>query len=166
MGRVVEEFPALWHDLNDWVVSRLQEADELRHVDNAFELTGPKALVAHLMDVRVRLDRLEQITADLGRLKARADTAVAEAQDAYDDAYATSVKTATTAEYSSAKEKDALHMAASLNQLAVLRKAKRRFEAVAEAYEYVRLLHTGLNNTRWDVSTLMDGITLDMKLDR
>lgn len=166
MGRVVEQFPTLWADLNAWVTDRLTEATELRGGPAQLAVDGPGAVVETLTGIRQRLDRLEQITADLGRLKGRADTAVNEAQDAYDDAYAQSVKSNPAAEYASAKEKDATHMAAALDELHVLRKAKRRAEAVTEAYEYVRLLHKGLDGTRWDVSVLLNAMTLDLKLDR
>jgi hypothetical protein len=155
----------LWAGVNPRIIAMASEARELRAAQQPGEADGPTEVRKRLVDIRRRLDRLEQITADLGRIRARADAMTRNAQDAYDDAYAESARNARPAEFSSARERDAVHVAHALNELIALRWAQRRLAEVAEAYEYAKTLHRGLDGARRDEATLLSAMTVENRLE-
>ena len=161
----MKDFSALWSDVQPVLLELAREARELRDAPRPGIADTVSDMRNRAVGIRGRIDRLEQIVADTGRLSARAGVYVSECQDAYDDAFAGSARAYRPPEYSTAKEREAVHMAAAFTELVALRTAKRRLADAAEVYEYARLLHRGLDGARRDETVFFNMLTFENRLD-
>lgn len=151
------------------VVKALRAAKTAReHCEVGQEGDGPEELHKRLLLARANIDRLEHIAAELGRLKAKSQQAVADCRDEYDQAFADSAtdKTVGFSDYATAKEKEAHHDLKAMKQKMAMRKAERRHRDIDSAWEYVRLMHRGAEGVRKDLDTRIRLITLAGQLDR
>jgi hypothetical protein len=158
-------------DLTGILASLTDEAIRLRM---EVTLPGPHApgdeLLACLLDVRVRLDRLEEILGNTLRLRSgavRRTTALRiQLDDAWDEAAVRQRQSTVRDEYSSAKER----AAATNLEVLDLRRAERTADADArscdEAVEQIRLRYRGLSDLRQDIHTIVKARQFESTLDR
>lgn len=133
---------------------------------------SPSAVLDALLDVRGRLDRIEELLTRVLRIAGIAQQNAAVATASVDDAWDRNIhrlRTAPTAsggDYSSARERYAEA------NLAVL---DLRFEARAQTVtarhcettlSVVRTAHRGLDTVRQDLRTWLDGLRFEAHLDR
>ncbi len=151
----------------------LAEANQLRAVDPLPDTQAPPHEVhAYLLDVRRRLDRLEEILALATRARAvakrKATLATAKADEDWDSAVLTIRNRPVRRgdEYSSARERAA---EANLECLLARRAARRATESLSHADELVdvlRLLHKGLDGVRQDTLTTLRLVQFESHLER
>lgn len=131
---------------------------------------GGVQLLECLLDVRSRLDRMEELLGNALRLRGsavRRHAAVrAEAEDAWDQAAYRARSTGVRDEYSSAKERTA----ATNLEVLDLRRAERAADADARAcdaaVEQIRLSYRGLSDVRQDVHLVVRARQFESTLDR
>lgn len=127
-------------------------------------------LLECLLDVRTRLDRLEELLGNALRLRGevhRRHTAVrVQVDDAWDEAAVRQRASTVRDEYSSAKERTA----ATNLEVLDLRRAERAADADAracdEAVEQIRLRYRGLSELRQDIHTIVKARQFESTLDR
>ncbi len=151
----------------------LREARALRAVDPLPDAQAPPHEVhGYLLDVRRRLDRLEQILALATRARALAKRTATEALTTADEAWDEACMKIRTNpvrrgdEYSSARERAA---EANLACLSTSRAARRAAESLAHADELLdvlRLLHKGLDGVRQDTLTTLRLVQFESHLER
>lgn len=129
-----------------------------------------ESMLDTLLEVRVRLDRLEELVGNILRLRAgfrRKYTAVRiEVDDAWDQAAVRQRGASVRDEYSSAKERSA----ATNLEVLDLRRAERIADVDArscdEAVEQIRLRYRGLCDVRLDLLAIVKARQFESTLDR
>lgn len=149
------------------------EARALRAVDPMPDTQAPPHEVhAYLLDVRRRLDRVEQILAVTTRARAAVKRVAVDTAAAAEDAWDTAILKVRNNpvrrgdEYSSARERAA---EANLECLSARRAARRATESLSHAEELldvVRLLHKGLDGVRQDTLTTLRLVQFESHLER
>jgi hypothetical protein len=132
--------------------------------------TASQELLACLLDVRQRLDRMEELLASalqLRSLSAKQHTAARIiADDAWDQAATVARQSAVRDEYSSAKERTA----ATNLEVLDLRRAERRTDQLArdcvDAVTFLRLRYDGLAGIRQELLALIRARQFETTLDR
>lgn len=146
------------------------EAKHLREVDLPGPHSGGDALLECLLDIRSRLDRLEEILGRALRLRAAAvarHVAVRhETSEAWDQAAVRARNAGVRDEYASALERTATTNLEVLD----LRRAERAADADARAcdaaVEQIRLIYRGLADVRQDLHTIVKARQFESTLDR
>lgn len=151
----------------------IEEARALREVDPMPDTQAPPHEVhTYLLDVRRRLDRIEQILALATRARAHAKRQAATATAAADDDWDAAVTRLRNQpvrrgdEYSSARERAA---EANLECLSARKNARSATDALSHADELldvVRLLHKGLDGIRQDTLTTLRLVQFESHLER
>lgn len=155
-----------WQDVSPSLKAYKQEVDDLRAAPGeVVEDETIQTLHARLIESRRSQDRLEAIVADLGLVKSRCKTALAEAQAAYDDAWREKMLSTRIGEYTSAQERNATYAAAALKELMVLRKTQKMLTEVEEMYDYALFKYRGLDSSRRDVETRMRLLNIEGMLE-
>lgn len=132
---ISETFSTLWDELVPTLKEYRREAEEVRTTISESYVSG--------VESRVALDRLETIVADLGLIRSRCRIVVSENEDAYEDAWRSTMHKTRIGEYTSAKERDATYTTGAVEQLIALRRAKRMLADVDEVYEYCLIKYRG-----------------------
>ncbi len=134
---------------------------------------GPSDVLPSLLDVRQRLDRVEELLRHAMTIRAHYEAAQASATNTASDAFDTAItprQAGTTsyagAEYTSAKERQA---AANLATLGEARRARQAADDYRNAHlivEQLRLMHRGLEGVRQDHLTVIRALQFETVLDR
>lgn len=158
-------------ELSPALAQLVAEAAQLRL---AATLPGAHAsgdeLLGSLLDVRAKLDRMEELLGNVLRVRAHAlarhTVARIRADDAWDEAAVKQRSAAVRDEYSSAKER----AAATNLEVLDLRRTERAADADAracdEAVEQIRLRYRGLADVRQDIHTIVRARQFESTLDR
>lgn len=160
-------------DLVTMLEAQRREAVKLRFEVTPLPITAtvPQVL-ASLLDVRQRLDRVEELLGQAVRVRAAVHRQRALDQAAADDDWDTAVTAARAApvtrgdEYSSARERAA---AANLSTMSARRTARRSVELAQrcdEAVDLIRLSHRGLGDIRQDHLAILRALQFETTLDR
>ena len=161
----------------DPVRDRVTEALELRY-GTADDPEGPVGLppvesgldvvLASLLRVRKRLDRVEELLSTLirvrGRYRVSAEVIEAQYQQAWDDAL-TSDPRLQAREFVAPREKYAHADLAAFTQKRTLLKAKDSLAQIEDGVEQVRLAHKGLDSLRYDHVVLIRAATVMSSLE-
>lgn len=118
-----------------------------------------------LVMLRKVQDRLEEITAGTGRLRAKCRAAMVQAQDAYDDKVSASIQGSKREEFSSAVERNSSYDLAAMDEKIVLRRAKRLLAQADEVFDYVNMRHRGVDSTRRDIDLRFRMMSFEMRLE-
>lgn len=131
--------------------------------------TPPDGYLDALIDVRRRLDRVEELHSQAlrikGRLRRAADHAAAVAQDAFDGKAVAARRTGRD-EYTSAAERSAEANLASIDERRMARTARALADYAEEAVSVLALAHKGLDSTRHDLHSAIRLLTFERSLDR
>lgn len=125
-----------------------------------------------LLDIRRRLDRIEELLGRAIRAKARAARAAALATHTADDAWDKAIHGQRTApvmrggEYSSAKERHAEANLATMTERIAARNAADLVAVCDEAAEVLRLAWRGMDGARQDLLALMRSTAFESHLER
>lgn len=140
------------------------------------ELPGPEAgpgdLLSTLLDVRRRLDRIEELHARAIRIKGQVHRKAAFATAVADDAWDTAAQSRRTApvirgdEYSSARERTAEANLATVNERVAARKASALATDCDVFVDVIRLAHRGLDGTRHDLLAMLRTLQFETVLER
>lgn len=143
------------------------EADTLRRAVVFDGDVGDSVTTLHERAIAMRRsqDRLEEITATLGRMRSQARRIVADAQDAYDDKVAEAIAGSQREEYSTAVERNASYDLVALAEKIKLRRAKRVLSQVDEVYEFVNMKNRGLIGARFDMDGRFRMMSFEMRLE-
>lgn len=127
-------------------------------------------LLDSLLDVRQRVDRVEEIFGNVLRLRAssaRKHAAVRiQVDDAWDEAAVRQRSSSVRDEYSSAKERTAATNLEVLDLRRLERTADGDTRRCDEAVEFVRLRYRGLTDVRQDLLTIIKARQFESSLDR
>lgn len=135
-----------------------------------YPAAAPLVLEA-LLEVRSRLDRVEELLGQVVRMRSRvaerANLATATVGDAW-DSEATRMRQAPVSmgEYSSAKERAAEANLAVLDLRREQRSAAELLAACESARDVIRLSHSGLEGLRHDLRTWLHALSFESHLDR
>lgn len=132
--------------------------------------SAPSDVLHCLLDVRQRLDRVEELLATSLRLRGVATRQLTAcriiADDAWDEAAVAARQSGVRDEYSSAKERTAV---ANL-EVIDLRRAERKADEIArvctETVEFLRLRYNGLAGVRQDLLAWLRSVQFESTLDR
>jgi hypothetical protein len=157
--------------LQSLLEEHIKEAVKLRmgvQLPNDFAAVG--ALMETLLDVRARLDRLEEVLGSALRWKAAMyQTATAckvEFEDAWDTAASANRSAAARDEYSSARERAATVNLATLDVHKASRQADLNAKMCDDAVDYIRLRYNGLSALRHDLIALIKAQQFETSLER
>ncbi len=161
-----------------FLLNIISEALELRHGEAddpegrlpvADPNDGPDAVMAVLLRVRQRSDRVDYLLGQVTRAKARArrsrDAAKYEAELAYNTATSTN-EANRTREFVTKEER---HAAAALDSLAEKRAAflaDRNVSVADEAYDVVQQVHRQFENMRNDLRAMVRNFQFESSLER
>ncbi len=133
---------------------------------------APHEVHEYLLDVRRRLDRIEQLVAVAVRIRATARRFAQRKNDSAESAWDEAIVRIRNApvrrgdEFSSARERAA---EANLATIALRRTARDGAEALShaeEAHEHLKLLHRGLDGVRHDTLTVLRSVQFESHLER
>lgn len=129
-----------------------------------------ETLLDSLLDVRQRLDRVEELLGNALRIRTEAHrqhTACrVVADDAWDQAAVSQRQSAVRDEYSSAKERTAYSNLEVLDLRRAERSAEQLVRVCDSAVEGIRLRHRGLADVRQDVLAIIKARQFESSLDR
>lgn len=152
------------------IIKTLHEVTELRtSMSGGTVEDSPVELHRQLLENRWRIEQIEMKTATLTLLKSRTSQAVADAKNAYTDAYqaaATKSTVSFASDYATAKEKDAHYNLSTLEETMVLRAQEKQHRDIESAWEYCRALLRGAEALQHDLSLRVRLITLSSSLER
>jgi len=160
-------------DLGAALDALVTEALRLRH-DGKLPTApaAPVAVLDALLDVRARLDRLEELLTQALRVRAGAHEAAALATATAEDAWDSEISRLRNAkvrpgdEYSTARER---HAQANLGTLELRRAARQAEDAsrrCERAVEVIRVAHRGLDGVRGDLLAWLRATAFESNLDR
>ncbi len=158
-------------DLGQTLDDAMREAVALRIGGN---LPGPAATVGEvlecLLDVRQRLDRLEELYGNAMRIRAEAQRVLTacriEVEDAWDAAAVRNRRAFDRDEYSSAKERIAYANLEVLDLRRAERIAERNARRCDEATDFLRLRYHGLGRLRQALTAGIRALQFEQSLDR
>lgn len=133
---------------------------------------APSTILETLLDVRARLDRVDELLAKALRMHSAVQEALTVATAEYDDAWdqeITRLKNSPVrqgSEYTTAKERHAEANLATLNLRFKVRSTERVARHCQSAVDLVRLTNRGLESVRQDLRTWLDGLRYESHLDR
>lgn len=156
----------------DVVRQRVEEALQLRMGLPDLAALGPEPspmdVVAHLVQARGSLDRIEGILMSLMRLRERAFAesrlAEARAEEKWDEASAG--RQSSKRDYEGPRERYADNNLAALSERRQARAAKDRAEYLQTAVEVVRTAHRGADSVRNDLHAVLRAATFDRTYER
>ncbi len=141
-------------------------------VDTSQVGVAPALTMDHLLDVRRRLDRVEELLTQAIRVRAHAQRAATTAQVTAEDAWDTAIGQVRAApvqpggEYSSARERHATANLAVLDLRHAARRAAEQAHRCEEAVEVIRLAHRGLDGVRADALAVLRTLAFESHLER
>lgn len=154
----------------------LEEALELRGslgLAAYDDLVAPFQITEQLSNVRMRLDRIEELLIKSVRARAALKRAVRISQDELQDAWDTHVtnqspvkRAVLTQEYVTGKEKFAEANLATLELRRAERKSQELLSFAEETLEVIRTVHKGLNDIRQDLLSQVRAIQVESQLER
>jgi len=131
---------------------------------------GPGGLLEVLVDVRSRLDQVEEFLTQLTRLRGAARRATRQAKDAADDGWNASVTGGQRrrGDFGEAAPRERYAQAdlAVLDQRREERRMAHRASVADEAVELTQLAYRGLSDTRRDLHVLLRAIEIENSLER
>lgn len=133
---------------------------------------SPTEVHESLLDVRNRLDRVEQKLGEVIRIKGVAGrylaAATARVEDAWDEVVTEARKkpVARGDEYSSAKERHAEANLAVFDKRRAQRAAQDLYSKAEEKTDLIRLAHRGLADTRHELLTILRAVQFESSMDR
>lgn len=161
------------------VMNLVREALELRHGEagdpdgkllpvNPSE--GDAAVLAMLLRVRQRSDRVDEIMSRLtlakGRAKRVQDAARFEAEQALATAQVTNMGRRSFESYSTREERNAEAALDSVEQRRQAHMAERMVSITSDAYEVVKGIHWSLNAIRGDLRATLHSLQFESSLER
>jgi hypothetical protein len=147
------------------------EAIRLRFDTPPPRLRSPHELLDALYDVRVRLDRVEQILSQAQRLRARARDAAASAEALAEEAWDRAAQQARNSpvsrdDYSSARERAAEANLAVLTERRTARAASALASYVDNQVDVLRTANRGLDGLRHDLLAALRAFQIESSLER
>jgi len=131
---------------------------------------GPGGLLEVLVDVRSRLDQVEEFLTQLTRLRGAARRAARQAKDAADDGWNASVTGGQRrrGDFGEAAPRERYAQAdlAVLDRRREERRMAYRVSVAEEAVELTQLAYRGLSDTRRDLHVLLRAIEIEHSLER
>ena len=131
---------------------------------------GPGGLLEVLVDVRSRLDQVEEFLTQLTRLRGAARRATRQAKDAADDGWNASVTGGQRrrGDFGEAAPRERYAQAdlAVLDRRREERRMAYRVSVAEEAVELTQLAYRGLSDTRRDLHVLLRAIEIEHSLER
>ena len=132
---------------------------------------GPGGLLEVLVDVRSRLDQVEEFLTQLTRLRGAARRAARQAKDAADDGWNASVtggQRPRRGDFGEAAPRERYAQAdlAVLDRRREERRMAYRVSVAEEAVELTQLAYRGLSDTRRDLHVLLRAIEIENSLER
>jgi hypothetical protein len=131
---------------------------------------GPGGLLEVLVDVRSRLDQVEEFLTQLTRLRGAARRAARQAKDVADDAWNASVTGGQRrrGDFGEAAPRERYAQAdlAVLDRRREERRMAYRVSFAEEAVELTQLAYRGLSDTRRDLHVLLRAIEIENSLER
>lgn len=133
---------------------------------------APPEVLAVLLEVRGRLDRLESLLLESLRLRDGArqarTAAEAEAGEAWDQqaAAGSPALLSKAGDYTGPRERYAQYNIATLDQQRQSQRAARVAAAAEGAYEQLRVLHRGLDGLRQDLVTALRAVQFESSIER
>ena len=131
---------------------------------------GPGGLLEVLVDVRARLDQVEEFLTQLTRLRGAARRAARQTKDAADDGWNASVTGGQRrrGDFGEAAPRERYAQAdlAVLDQRREERRMAHRASVADEAVELTQLAYRGLSDTRRDLHVLLRAIEIEHSLER
>ena len=143
-------------------------ADARRGITSGDIGDDPETLHRLLVQNRRQIERIEEIVGNLVILKSRTEQAVAARKGAFQDAYNTAMSKPTVgfgSDYQSAKEKDSIAAAASVDESMNLRKAEKTHRDVYSAWDYCRGVLQGARDCQRDLDFRMRAFSLQGRLE-
>lgn len=147
----------------------LAEAIDLRKhsIDmESLRTATPQHIRIALLDVRARLDRIEEILSNFIRLRGATVRQAVAARHAAGDAWDAHAVAARRGDYEGAKERYAQWSVATLDEQRSARQAEKQQSVLDEAVEIVRLVYKGLDATRYDLHVLLRSISIELPGER
>jgi hypothetical protein len=169
MAPSVDEKKKLREELDN----RVKEAVALRYeeVKLSKDSTQPEVLAA-LVNLRKRLDRIEGLYIEVSRIRAKMYTTKAVYKTISDDAWdiASIKKRKSSAvwgsDYSGKEERYAEIKREIMKELKETRLAEEMFTFADDAYKMIRTLHSGLDGTRQDLLAWLRTFKIESSMER
>ncbi len=149
----------------------IDEATDLRFASEfPAAQASPQQFMEFLVDVRQRLDRLEELLLATARIRAAAQrkkaVANALASEAWDRASQKLRSGRRQDDYLGAKERYADCNLESFTEQRAARAADALFALADEAYDYLKTAHRGLDGVRHDVISIVRSFSFESNLER
>jgi plasmid stabilization system protein ParE len=151
--------------LSDQLAAFCNEAAELR------ASPGPSDINETLPDLHARLvrsrqaqDRIEEILGLIIRLRGVTRKRARACKDELEDKLGRVIRGTKTAEYSTAREREAAYEVGAFEEKRAWRAAEKMLANVEMAYEFVQLKHRGIDTARRDIETRVRIVSLDGRL--
>ncbi len=141
-------------------------------VDQLHTATPVSHLIQVLADIRRRMDRLDQLLANVsvvrGQVRRQSVAAKNEADDAWDEAAIRRRQQPVQRgdEFYSAREREAEANLATVGERRTARLAADTVSQIEEHYDTVRLFHRGLDRDRQDVHAMIRALSFESHLER
>jgi hypothetical protein len=162
-------------DLNPNLEALLSEALGLRSGLSLPSINqGPVEVLERLIDVRTRLDRVEELLSRAVRFRTAVRSRLKEASGSLDEAWATKVAQPSARRRvasdgwggSAPRERYAEADLATLDEKRNVRRLEQWFDQVNDAVEVIRQAHRGLDTTRQDLHLILRAISVESALER
>jgi hypothetical protein len=135
---------------------------------------GPVEVLERLIDVRTRLDRVEELLSRAVRFRTAVRARLKEASGSLDEAWATKVAQPSARRRaasdgfggSAPRERYAEADLATLDEKRNVRRLEQWFDQVSDAVEVIRQAHRGLDTTRQDLHLILRAISVESALER
>lgn len=161
--------------LEEQILGWVKEALELRFAQDGEYLStehGADPVLSGLLNVRGRLDRIEELLTKVTRARGRAQRARMVAQAVADDAWDTQSQVELQAaqrrpdQFVAPRERYANSNLETLHQKRDLRAAERLAHSTEEAYEVIRTVHRGLDSIRNDHLAVIRALSWESHMER
>lgn len=150
------------------IVDMVAEVYELRFGVTPFDRTTPEGYVNLLVDVRRRIDRIEEILILLTTLRGQALRGFTILNAEYDFAWdksAQAINRAGNMERCGPRERYAENNLAAFEEARARREADLRYKELDAAVDAVRIAHRGLDGVRSDVTVALRAQSLQTSLE-
>ena len=122
-------------------------------------------LYDRLVRTRAAQDSLEALLAHLIARRGQARARVRDAKAEYEDRVHSSARSHTFPEYTSTREREASWDLDAFNEKLAVRREQRVLDEAEMAFEFVKLLHTGIDSTRRDLNALVYALSVEGRLE-
>lgn len=148
--------------VRDFCDTAMTEALGLRFVEGTVgPHSAPSAVMEELWDVRVRMERVEELLLQSYRLKEKLKRSHAAAKAIYDDEFDTELHRlnnsieARMGEFTAAKDKSAKINLKLIVQIRAVREMDELHQIATETYYYIRTIHSGLETLKRDLDSVI-----------